>query len=297
MDFFNFNETNKKYDLIIGNPPYVIIKKNDKIIKKSYLSLFDGRPNLFILFIIKSLELMADNGILCFVLPISFSNCLYYNNLRKYIYLNYKIIDIVLCNDNNFLSTSQETLIFIIQNVKDNNDKYSLNINNYISFNSEENTNKLKTILANKYKTLNMLKCHISIGKVVWNQVKNLLTDDNTKTRLIYNSDIVNSKLNIINYKNKEKKNYINKPGSKDKVIVLNRGYGIGKYKFDYCLIDVNYEYLIENHLIEIKCPQDIIDNILLSFSDNKTKEFIEIYFGNGAINTIELGEIIPIFI
>ena len=32
----------------------------------------------------------------------------------------------------------------------------------------------------------------VSVGNVVWNQHKKILTDDSSKTRLIYSSDIVN---------------------------------------------------------------------------------------------------------
>jgi type I restriction-modification system DNA methylase subunit len=55
-----------KFDLIIGNPPYYVMKKAD--VKSDYYDYFDGRPNIFLLFIIKSLTLLTDDGILCFVL-------------------------------------------------------------------------------------------------------------------------------------------------------------------------------------------------------------------------------------
>jgi|694.fasta_scaffold35048_4 hypothetical protein len=302
-DFLNAPFGAGKWDLIIGNPPYVIINKKQLNNYKSFnkQKYFEGRPNLFILFIIKSLELLEVNGILCFILPISFMNCLYYNILRNHIYNNYTIIDIIICNNDIFLNTKQDTFIFIIKNTKDLsniNDNFILNINNCISFNTKDNIVKLNNILNNKYDTLYNLKCNLSIGTVVWNQVKNILTDNNENTRLIYNSDIIDNKLSIVNYKNKEKKNYIIKKGTKDKIIVLNRGYGTGKYKLNYCLINVDFEYLIENHLICIKCPNDsLFDIIIASFDNPKTNEFIDIYFGNAAINIAELNHIIPIFI
>ena len=43
-----------KYDLIIGNPPYFVMKKDD--LDEQYYSYFEGRPNIFIPFIIKSLN-------------------------------------------------------------------------------------------------------------------------------------------------------------------------------------------------------------------------------------------------
>ena len=71
IDFLTY-ESNNKYDLVIGNPPYYVMKK--KNIDKIYYNYFDGRPNIFILFIIKSLKLLASDGILSFVLPKNFLN-------------------------------------------------------------------------------------------------------------------------------------------------------------------------------------------------------------------------------
>ena len=84
----------------------------------------------------------------------------------------------------------------------------------------------------------------------------------------------------------------------------MNRGYGVGRYNFDYCLIDMEEKYLIENHLICIRYEKDIEKEkkrelylkICNSFDDERTKEFIRLYFGNGAVNTTELREIIPIY-
>ena len=88
-------------------------------------------------------------------------------------------------------------------------------------------------------------------------------------------------------------------------ILVVNRGYGVGTYKFNYCLIDEDFDYLIENHLICIKYNKEMnnillkkkYENIILSLNNPKTIEFINIYFGNNAINTTELNYILPIYI
>jgi adenine-specific DNA-methyltransferase len=74
-DFLKYNANdNIKFGLIIGNPPYYVMKKGD--VDKKYYEYFEGRPNIFIIFIIKSLELLNVGGILSFVLPLNFLNCL-----------------------------------------------------------------------------------------------------------------------------------------------------------------------------------------------------------------------------
>ena len=86
--------------------------------------------------------------------------------------------------------------------------------------------------------------------------------------------------------------------------LVLNRGYGKGKYIFSYGLIDIKEPYLIENHLINIRYDKEITKKELMkkykslikSFGDDRTKEFVDLYFGNNAINTSELKTILPIY-
>ena len=67
--------TDEKFNIIIGNPPYFVMKKSN--VESKYNSYFSGRPNIFVLFIIKSLELLENNGILAFVPQQRFLNCLY----------------------------------------------------------------------------------------------------------------------------------------------------------------------------------------------------------------------------
>ena len=303
-NFLTYNFENK-YDLITGNPPYFVMKKQD--VNKSYYKYFEGRPDIFILFLIKSLSLLNDNGILSFVLPKSFLNCLYYDNTRKYIVDNFKIIDIIDVNDS-YIETKQQTVIFTLQKTSDVNqkilnNKYILKKDKYTILSLDKDIVVLKNLYENS-KSLKDLGFKVSVGNVVWNQCKKELTNDNSKTLLIYSSDIKNNKIEIKTYSNVDKKNYINKEGNNDLVIVMNRGYGVGNYKFDYCLIDVDYNYLVENHLICIKYKKNIdkkelkilYNKILKSFDDEKTQKFIKLYFGNNAINTIELCEILPIY-
>jgi type I restriction-modification system DNA methylase subunit len=342
-DFLKTSFTTK-FDLIIGNPPYYVLKKND--VEKQYYKYFEGRPNMFILFIIKSLTLLTDDGILCFILPKSFLNCLYYNKTREYIYTKYDILTIQECEDN-YIDTEQPTILFIIRKKADSgnsgdsgNEKYILqhltdtrgtssnsitssNSVTYTIFSTSDTIARLNHLYSNAT-TLNTLNFKVYVGNIVWNQHKKILTDDSQKTLLIYSSYIKNNKIEIIKYANTDKKNYINKKGVSEPLLVINRGYGVGNYNFEYSLIncddttDYIREYLIENHLICIKyvgavgtvgtegegedgeVGEDIINKykqLYESFNDERTAEFIKLYFGNNAINATELSNILPIYL
>jgi hypothetical protein len=238
-------------------------------------------------------------------LPKNFLNCLYYDKTRKYINAHFQILNIVECVNSKYIETQQATILLIIKKTcSNNNEDYVLYRSNYTIFASKSNCIKLKNLLINS-KSLDTLGFKVGIGSIVWNQCKDLLTNDSSKTRLIYSSSIENNSLNIQNYNNNEKKNYINKKGLIKPIIVVNRGYGVGNYKFNYCLINEGYEYLVENHLITIEYTKQLPHNDLLnlykkiiySLNTTNTLEFVEIYFGNNAINSTELSTIVPIYL
>ena len=300
-DYLNY-EPNETYDLIIGNPPYFVINKKD--VDRKYHVYFEGRPSIFLLFIIKSIKLLSDFGILSFVLPKNFLNCLYYDKTRKYISRNLQILDIIYCNGDKYIETQQDTIILIIQkNLVCDNANFILEVDKYTIFANKENVEKINKLNEHS-KSLAELGFKVSVGNVVWNQCKDLLTDDESKTRLIYSSDIENNALTMKRYNNVAKKNFIRKKGMNRPMIVINRGYGVGDYTFNYCLLDEKGDFLIENHLICINNDTDLsraelIDSykkILLSLTDKRTIEFIKIYFGNNAINTTELNHVLPIY-
>jgi len=303
-DFLDTNKT-EKYDIIIGNPPFFVIKNKEKY-KDMYKNLYTGRINIFILFIAHSMELLNEKGVIGFILPNSFLNCMYYNNLRKEINKEYEIIDIINCNDK-YLETEQNTINLIIKKNKSNNNKFIFKTcDDNIIFNTSKKIQDLNKLIQHS-KTLNDMKFKVSVGNVVWNQVKDLLTDDDKYPRLIYSGDIKDNKLANKDKNassNDDKKNFIKKDNPYNELLlVVNRGYGKGKYKFNYCLIDTKKEFFIENHLICIKSTKEDksqlkseYEKIIKSFNNDNTKEFIKLYFENNAINTYELQNILPIF-
>jgi len=136
-DFISLNMI-KKYDLIIGAPPHFIMKKTD--IDKKYYKYFNDIPNMFMLFIVKSLEMLNNNGVLSFILPSSFLKCDYYDKLRKLINKNYKIINIADCGYDDLLETNKKNVLFIIQNIKETscNDEFVEETNGFTIFNARE---------------------------------------------------------------------------------------------------------------------------------------------------------------
>lgn len=314
VTFYNKNfmkfEPTKKYDLVIGNPPYAVIKTQNKknVISKQYREFVIGRPNLFPLFIVHSLTMLKQNGIMAFVIPNSFLNSSYYGAVRNHIANNFTIIDIIdFSNNNTFLETQQKVIGLVIKNChsQDDNKSFAVKINDNYIFSLKAMT--LRKLLS-KSTTLKKLGCQVKTGNVVWNQHKDLLSDNVKFPMLIYNTNI-SSKHKIVkkDFKNGEKKQYINMKGNNDIVVVVNRGNGNSSYKFSYALVDPKQfkkGYLVENHLNVIyrsksKKTDDrkLFDKIIKSFENKDTQLFIELFSGNGGLSKTELESIFPIFL
>jgi hypothetical protein len=295
--------TDKLYDLIIGNPPYFVCKKED--VPKKYEEFVHGRPNIFGIFILHSISMLAENGILALVIPKSFLNSLYYSKIRNYI----KKTCVIVKMDNyedipNFIDTDQSTVGLILQKKTDESHSechYSMLLNdNYIFTNDTVELTKL----FKDSTTLEKMGLKVRTGQIVWNEHKDILTDAVDDTILVYNTNISkDNKFEIKQFKNGEKKQYINAEGKMDPVLLVNRGNGNSSYKLNYTIMKTG-PFLVENHLNEIYSPiklkreqlLDIYEKIITSFNNPKTKKFIETFLGNNSLSKTELETIFPIY-
>ena len=311
-DFLAFKpNASEFYDLIIGNPPYIVCKKEQ--VPNEYKEYVVGRPNIFGLFILHSLSMLKPGGVLAFVIPKSFFNSAYYANIRYYIKQTCQIVDITeysgsKADKNLFLDTQQETFGLVLKKRGEEEtipEDCPFSFLKGGSFIFSANAEKLKTFF--EYSTtLEKLGLSVKTGTVVWNEHKELLTPDETNTTLLYNTNVTNdNKIKLTKFKNDEKQQYINMEGSTDPIIVVNRGNGNAKYTFKYALIEKFAPYVVENHLnmiypttsMDKKKLTKVFKEVIQSFENPKTKEFIALFFGNNGLSKTELETILPIYI
>jgi hypothetical protein len=307
LEFSNFIKynTTTKYDLIVGNPPYFVCKKED--IPQEYKEYCVGRPNVFGFFILHSLSFLNSGGILAFIIPKSFLNSAYYAPVRNYIKQTCNILEIIDFEEyNKFIDTDQSTIGLIIQkhvvSIEPIECKFSVKINDTFIFTNDS------TMLRQLFEgatTIDKMGLKVRTGNIVWNEHKVELTDDSDATLLIYNTNISkDNKLEIKKFKNDTKGQYIKKEGKTEPLLVVNRGNGNSAYKLNYALITQG-PYLIENHLNEIYSPKkitheellDVYSKIITSFNNPKTQQFIKLFLGNNGLSKTELETIFPIYV
>jgi adenine-specific DNA-methyltransferase len=94
QDFLLWN-TKEKFDLVIGNPPYGIIghkshypipaEKKKKVVYKKLFKTWNGKYNIYGLFIEKGLNLLKNNGKFVFIVPATFMILDDFKKLRKFL--------------------------------------------------------------------------------------------------------------------------------------------------------------------------------------------------------------------
>lgn len=296
LECCDFLDWSGSADLIIGNPPYFVLAKGSKGHRPDVIT---GRPNIYILFLYKCLkEHLEDDGFLAFIIPTSIYNCSYYQSVRDYINENTTIHHVESLNKPGFFETGQETTLLVLQ-------KRPSTDNNFI-FKSKAGNVYITPFYKQLYEltegtqTLAELGLGVKTGNVVWNQHKDKLSDE-PGTLLIYSSNINNSVLEIDNLLGDKRKQYVvglKKPTLTGPLILVERGYG-NSFSFNSVLVELE-EFYAENHInviypigSEATCH---LERVLKSFQDERSKQFVRMFVGNGSISATELETLMPIW-
>ena len=301
FDFLNIDINKKKYDYIIGNPPYFELKLNEEI-KKKYFDIIKGRVNIFSLFIKTGLDLLKDGGYLAYVVPPSMNNGAYFSKLREYIIKNSSLeyLHIIDGADNFHLANQKVMLIILKKTNSKKSSKYIFKKNGITIFTED------KKFLNKAYKNTVSLKdigYTVKTGNIIWNEHKEKLTNDkNNSTLLIWASNINNGKI-IIGY-TKGKPQYIKNISNdliiKSRVVVVNRITGSSKDINIKAAIVNEKEFLCENHVNVIYMSKNAncnysLEDIFKALQDKTNIKVMRLISGNTQISKTELERLLPI--
>lgn len=301
FDFLNIDINKKKYDYIIGNPPYFELKLNEEI-KKKYFYIIKGRVNIFSLFIKTGLDLLKDGGYLAYVVPPSMNNGAYFSKLREYIIKNSSLeyLHIIDGADNFHLANQKVMLIILKKTNSKKSSKYIFKKNGITIFTEDKN------FLNKSYKNTVSLKdigYTVKTGSIIWNEHKEKLTNDkNNSTLLIWASNINNGKI-IIGY-TKGKPQYIKNISNdliiKSRVVVVNRITGSSKDINIKAAIVNEKEFVCENHVNVIYMSKNAncnysLEDIFKALQDKTNIKAMRLISGNTQISKTELERLLPI--
>lgn len=152
---------NKKFDLVIGNPPYIRWKNLNPKLKRElnssllWMKYFNSLCDYLYIFILKSIELLNENGELIFITPDYWLNTKYSESLRNYMVKNGYFTDIYLFNETPIFDGVSSSFI-VFRYIKGHSKKISVKISKY---NSSKKLNK--NVLEEIYKSTNKEKLEV----------------------------------------------------------------------------------------------------------------------------------------
>ena len=115
-DNYITTDMDEKYDIAICNPPYKKIRKDSEESRRMN-NYVHGQPNLYGLFMCQAINHLKDDGHFVFITPRSWASGSYYKLVRKHVFENLNITDLLLFeNRNNVFDNEdvlQETLITV----------------------------------------------------------------------------------------------------------------------------------------------------------------------------------------
>ncbi|MDR1504574.1 MAG: Eco57I restriction-modification methylase domain-containing protein [Prevotella sp.] len=156
-----------KFDIIISNPPYFKLSKEDKRVKVSQ-TIINGQPNIYSLFMAISSVLLNEDGQLIFIVPRSFTSGRYFRLFRNFFLRNINISFIHLFNTRKDTFSKdnvlQETLI--IKGYKKNNPNPNPNSDNSIIVSSSEGITDLNNPVQKLYPQRDLIDIS-SIEKII----------------------------------------------------------------------------------------------------------------------------------
>lgn len=271
-DFLTW-ETDKKFDFIIGNPPY--FETSDYNNLDYYKSILSGRTNIYSLFIKKSIDLLKDDGVLVFIIPTTINTGSYFSGIRNYIAHFCSILSIEKMD---FPDVDQEVQILTIKKNYGKSNKYIFNRNGKIFFSKRY---RMLNYLCENFNSIQDLGFTVRTGSIVWNTNKEYLCNEGATT-LIWNENI-RDEISL----NKKTGQYINKEPQYPYGIVFKRIIS----SENYCFVD--FPFLAENHVNVIYHPdREKLLELFDILKKSKIKKYLKYFTESTQLSKTELQEL-----
>lgn len=116
---------NKKYDFVVGNPPYVRQEavKNKQQLEKDFPEVYGGRADLYVYFIELGVKLLKEKGSLSYITSNKFMKTSYGAGVRSFVLKNTSITQIVDFGDSKLFQDATNYPCIFVLNVPKESDR------------------------------------------------------------------------------------------------------------------------------------------------------------------------------
>jgi len=296
-----------RFDLVLGNPPYFECRLAAAA-RGRFAPVLSGRPNVFALFFHVGLSLLAEGGVLAFVVPQSMNNGAYFRRLREHILSLGAVIGLRLLPDESLFHAARQTVMLIVVRKGARDDRFVFRRGGITVF--SEAAARLAAAFEGRV-TLADLGLSVKTGSVVWNQHKPRLTSDpDAGTPLLWARNIGREGLAFP--LPGERRQYIRTTGlpgahpDRGPALVVNRVTGVGPRASLRCaLVPAGFEFFAENH-VNVVSPaptragrnggeEAFLGKVGRALRSPEAIEAARLLTGNTQISKTELERLVPL--
>lgn len=257
----NKNNSSEAYDIVVSNPPYFKLPKNDERAIAAKAVIY-GQTNIYSIFLLIAAKLLKNDGQLIFITPRSFCSGNYFRSFRNLFFslVDLKAIHLFNSRKSAFKKDKvlQENIIISAESRKEinNSDKkitistsfgindlhersskqhFLTNLINLHSYQkilhlpSSETDEKIIKIFKTWTGSLSLYSLKISTGPVVDFRSLNMISDKKTKNTVpliwLHNVESMNLRWPLKEYKGKKKNQYIINDKKSSSRLVKNKNY------------------------------------------------------------------------
>lgn len=144
FDFYRDNNLDTKFDLVLGNPPYIRYQYLSESQREEMSDILVSHGmksnkliNAWVTFTVACVHLLSENGKIAFVIPAEVLQVAYAKDLRRYLTSNLEAITLITFNELVFDDIEQEIVVLIGERKSENKGIRILELNNLDSFSAD----------------------------------------------------------------------------------------------------------------------------------------------------------------
>lgn len=297
-------------DLIIANPPYFEMRKDDprlRSLEDFATTTGKGRLNIYALFFEYALRLLTAQGRMVFLVPPSMNNGAYFKQLRNTILDHGRITHLTLVRENNLFSDALTSAqIIVIEKTTAGREanmeaSYPYTFATYNDFIITDNRSGIEAYWGEGKKSLHDLGFTVKTGPIPWNQYKGQFVTEGEGLPLLYSKDITSEHKLVLSEKIPSERRYL--PASLGKqltapAIIVNRVVGSlsrPSLKFAY----VSENSFAENHVNVIQHSNvealEALFTVLEELDAALVASYLQALTGNTQLSATELLHLLPV--
>ncbi len=290
----------EEFDVVVGNPPYFEFKPSREL-RARFGEIVYGRPNVYAFFVYLGLRVLRPGGYLAYVVSSSMNSGAYFEKLREFVVRTADVEYMRVLPDSRVFEGANHTFQLLVLRKRMPGERpsgrYVFERSGRIVFTEHAEELRRRWVGA---VSLAELGYRVRTGRVVWNRVRDRLTDDPSEgVLLVWAHNIARGRLALGSRPGKPQ--YVrSEVYDVGPAIVVRRVVGHpSSPRLWAALVPPGLRFLAENHVNVAYPPREAtleeMEEVVRALNSDETQRLVGMLTGNTQVSARELEHLVPI--